>query len=101
MFTAPYGGPGPSGPEIFNESGELVWFDPLAGEAAATNLQVQQYDGKPVLTWWQGYIPPQGFGQGEEMIYSAPTSRSDACMRATATRPTCTTSTSPRRARRC
>jgi hypothetical protein len=71
IFTAPYSGPGPSGPEIFNDSGELVWFDPLAGEAAATNLQVQQYGGKPVLTWWQGYIPPQGFGQGEEMIYSS------------------------------
>ncbi len=71
IFTAPYNGPGPSGPEIFNDSGELVWFDPLAGEAAATNLQVQQYGGHPVLTWWQGYIPPQGFGQGEEMIYSS------------------------------
>ncbi len=71
IFTAPYGGPGPSGPEIFNQTGELVWFDPLAGEAAATNLQVQQYDGKPVLTWWQGYIPPQGFGEGEEMIYNS------------------------------
>jgi hypothetical protein len=71
IFTAPYGGPGPSGPEIFDESGELVWFDPLAGETEATNLQVQQYDGQPVLTWWQGYIPPQGFGQGEEMIYSS------------------------------
>ncbi|MGA8363463.1 MAG: arylsulfotransferase family protein [Solirubrobacteraceae bacterium] len=70
LFTAPYSGPGPSGPEIFNDSGELVWFDPLAGEAAATNLQVQQYAGHPVLTWWQGYIPPQGFGEGEEMIYS-------------------------------
>jgi Arylsulfotransferase (ASST) len=71
IFTAPYSGPGPSGPEIFSDTGELVWFDPLAGETAATNLQVQRYDGKPVLTWWQGYIPPQGFGQGEEMIYSS------------------------------
>jgi hypothetical protein len=24
-----------------------------------------------VLTWWQGDIHPQGFGQGEEMIYSS------------------------------
>jgi hypothetical protein len=70
LFTAPYSGPGPSGPEIFSDSGELIWFDPLAGETAAANLQVQSYDGQPVLTWWQGYIPPQGFGQGEEMIYS-------------------------------
>ncbi|HWY17355.1 MAG TPA: arylsulfotransferase family protein [Solirubrobacteraceae bacterium] len=71
VFTAPYSGPGPNGLEIFDGSGELVWFDPLPGETAATNLQVQQYAGRPVLTWWQGYIPPQGFGQGEEMIYSS------------------------------
>jgi hypothetical protein len=68
IFAAPYNGPGPSGPEIFNQSGELVWFDPLPKERYATNLQVQQLFGKPVLTWWQGYIPPQGFGVGEEII---------------------------------
>jgi hypothetical protein len=71
IFAAPYNGPGPSGPEIFSDSGELIWFHPLPGGTAATNLQVQQYDGRPVLTWWQGNIPPQGFGQGEEMIYSS------------------------------
>jgi Arylsulfotransferase (ASST) len=68
ILTAPYGGPGPNGPEMFNADGELVWFDPLGGHIEATNLQVQQYDGQPVLTWWQGYIPPQGFGEGEEII---------------------------------
>ncbi|HXN39779.1 MAG TPA: arylsulfotransferase family protein [Solirubrobacteraceae bacterium] len=68
LFAAPYGGPGPSGPLIFNEAGEPVWFDPLPTGTEATNLQVQQYDGKPVLTWWQGTIPPQGFGEGEEII---------------------------------
>lgn len=68
IFAAPYSGPGPPGPEIFNQSGELIWFDPLSGELAAANLQVQQYHAKPMLTWWQGYIPPQGFGEGEEVI---------------------------------
>ncbi len=68
LFAAPYGGPGPSGPVIFDESGSPVWFDPLPTGMEATNLQVQQYDGQPVLTWWQGSIPPQGFGEGEEMI---------------------------------
>jgi hypothetical protein len=72
IFVAPYSGPGKPGPMIFDESGNLVWFDPLAANiAAATNLQVQQLDGKPVLTWWQGYIPPQGFGQGEDLIYDS------------------------------
>jgi Arylsulfotransferase (ASST) len=68
IFAAPYSGPGPSGPEIFSQTGELVWFDPLSAGREATNLQVQQLGGQPVLTWWQGYIPPQGFGEGEEII---------------------------------
>ena len=71
IFAAPYSGPGPAGPMIFDEAGNLVWFDPLPGGVAATNLQVQQLAGKPVLTWWQGYIPKQGFGEGEELIYDS------------------------------
>jgi hypothetical protein len=68
IFAAPYSGPGPSGPMIFEESGNLVWFHPLPKGTEATDLQVQQLGGQPVLTWWQGRIPPQGFGQGEEVI---------------------------------
>src|SRR6185312_13220030 len=69
IFAAPYSGPGPAGPMIFDEAGNLVWFKPLPPLVAATNLQVQTLDGRPVLTWWQGYIPKQGFGQGEVLIY--------------------------------
>jgi hypothetical protein len=68
IFATPYSGPGTSGPMIFDEAGNLVWFDPLPAGTEATNLQVQQYEGRPVLTWWQGQIPRQGFGEGEEMI---------------------------------
>ncbi|MGA9877049.1 MAG: arylsulfotransferase family protein [Solirubrobacteraceae bacterium] len=68
IFVAPYSGPGQDGPMIFESSGNLVWFDPMPPGTESTNLQVQQYEDKPVLTWWQGYIPPQGFGQGEEVI---------------------------------
>jgi hypothetical protein len=68
VFTAPYSGPGQDGPMIFDNSGNLVWFDPLPSGIEATNLQVQTYEGQPVLTWWQGYIPPNGFGEGEEVI---------------------------------
>jgi len=71
IFTAPYSGVGQDGPMIFDDSGNLVWFDPLPPGTESTNLQVQQYEGKPVLTWWQGYIPPQGFGQGEEVILNS------------------------------
>ncbi len=71
IFTAPDAGRGPSGPTIFDRDGNLVWFDSLPTGVESTNLRVQQYDGRPVLTWWQGYIPPQGFGEGEEMIYNS------------------------------
>jgi hypothetical protein len=68
IFSAPYSGPGQSGPMIFNEAGNVVWFHPVPSGDESSNLQVQQLDGKPVLSWWQGYVPPQGFGEGEEII---------------------------------
>jgi hypothetical protein len=71
LFSTPYSGPGQSGPMIFDEAGNVVWFDPLPSGTEASNLQLQQLDGKPVLSWWQGYIPPQGFGQGEEVIVNS------------------------------
>jgi hypothetical protein len=68
IFSAPYSGPGGDGPMITEPDGQLVWFDPLPKGTYSTNLQVQSFEGQPVLTWWQGYIPPQGFGEGEEVI---------------------------------
>ncbi len=68
IFAAPYSGPGGDGPMIVDGTGQLVWFDPLPRGTYATNLQVQSYGGQPVLTWWQGYILKQGFGEGEEMV---------------------------------
>ena len=68
LFTAPYSGPGGDGPMITESDGQLVWFDPLPKGTYGTNLQVQSFEGQPALTWWQGYIPPQGFGEGEEVI---------------------------------
>jgi hypothetical protein len=68
IFTAPYNGSGQAGPMIFDEAGNLVWFDPVPPEDAAADLKVEQLGGRPVITWWQGYIPPAGFGEGEEVI---------------------------------
>jgi hypothetical protein len=68
IFASPYNGPGRSGPMIFDEAGNLVWFAPTPPGLQATNLQVQQLEGRPVLSWWQGLIPEQGFGEGEEII---------------------------------
>jgi hypothetical protein len=67
-FVAPYGGPGQAGPMILDQNGGLVWFKPLPTYTFATNLRVQEYLGKPVLTWWQGDISVHGYGLGEDLI---------------------------------
>jgi Arylsulfotransferase (ASST) len=68
IFTAPYGGPGQSGPMIVDGNGAMIWFEPLRVGSAAANLQVQTFLGRPVLTWWQGDISVHGFGLGEDVI---------------------------------
>jgi hypothetical protein len=68
VFIAPYGRPGQTGPMILEPNGGLLWFKPLPAHISAANLRVQEYDGKPVLTWWQGRIREIGFGQGEDVI---------------------------------
>jgi hypothetical protein len=70
LLLAPYQGDGTAGPMIAEQNGNLVWFHPLPTGEQATSLKVQQYDGKPVLTWWQGRILEVGFGQGEDVIYN-------------------------------
>jgi Arylsulfotransferase (ASST) len=67
-LLTPAAGPGQSGPMILDPSGGLVWFKALPPGISATNLQVQQYAGRPVLTWWQGDISEHGFGLGEDVI---------------------------------
>lgn len=70
FFLAPYQGTGSPGPMIVSPAGRLIWFHPLPAGFSATNFQVQSYEGKPVLTWWQGRILKLGFGQGEDEIYN-------------------------------
>ena len=67
-FVAPYTGPGEAGPMILDQSGGLVWFKQLPVHTSATNFKVQEYEGRPVLTWWQGDISVHGFGLGEDVI---------------------------------
>jgi hypothetical protein len=69
LFLAPYQGRGTPGPLISEQNGTLVWFHPLPAGEQATDFEVQQYEGKPALTWWQGRILKVGFGQGEDVIY--------------------------------
>lgn len=70
FFLAPYQGEGTPGPMIVDQGGNLVWSHPLPAGVESTNFSVQQYEGKPVLAWWQGRILEVGFGQGEEVLYN-------------------------------
>jgi len=70
IFIAVYPGPGSMGPAIFDPTGALVWFHTLPRDTFATDLRVQRYRSRPVLTWWQGTISHHGFGFGEGEIYS-------------------------------
>jgi hypothetical protein len=56
---------------IAAQDGTLVWFHALPKGWDATNFQVQRYQGKPVLTWWQGRIVKVGFGEGEDVVYDS------------------------------
>ena len=70
IFLTPQFGPIQNGPEILDPTGRLIWFAPVPRGDTAANLQVQQYRGQPVLTWWQGYTDA-GMGIGEDLIYDS------------------------------
>jgi hypothetical protein len=70
LFLAPYQGSGTPGPMIVDQAGNLIWFHPLPAGDSSTNFRPQTYNGKTVLTWWQGRILKLGFGQGEDEIYN-------------------------------
>ncbi len=75
LFVAPLHAPGyrqaiygQFGPMIFDDSGGLVWSDPLGGGQIGMDFRAQTLEGRPVLTWWQGRIAAVGYGSGEDVI---------------------------------
>jgi Arylsulfotransferase (ASST) len=59
FFTDPLVGQG--GPMILDSKGRYVWLRPASPTAPDTlNLQVQRYQGKPVLSWWDGTVKNTG-----------------------------------------
>jgi Arylsulfotransferase (ASST) len=53
IFIAPQGC-GVSGPEIISSTGQVIWFHALPAGEMATDFRTQTYQGRPVLTWFQG-----------------------------------------------
>jgi hypothetical protein len=54
------------GPMILDPYGGLVWFAPLQ-RGTAFNVQVHNYRGQSVLTYWQGTLV-NGIGQGQDLV---------------------------------
>lgn len=71
LFVAPQAGPLQDGVELLGPWAGLVYFKPIPRGETATDFREQSYDGKPVLTWWQGHVSEQGVGYGEDEIYSS------------------------------
>ncbi len=55
-----------SGPVLLDDAGDPVWYLPLP-HVQVQNLRVQAYEGKPVLTWYEG--TPGGLYGGSCVIY--------------------------------
>jgi hypothetical protein len=70
IFITPATGPGQDGPMILEPNGALVWFKPVPTGVSTSDLRVQQFEGKPVLTWWEGQII-DGHGRGDDYIYNS------------------------------
>lgn len=66
VFLAPASGPSQLGALIVDSTGEPVWFQPAAGKSLH-DFRVQELNGEPVLTWWEGTFQ-DGYGEGEYVI---------------------------------
>jgi hypothetical protein len=69
VFISPDSSGAQDGPMILEPDGGLVWFKPVPAGSEAEDLRVQQYEGKPVLTWWEGQVI-DGHGRGNDYVYS-------------------------------
>ena len=70
LFIGAQHGPVQNGPMIIGPYGGLIWFQPVPHNSTATDFNVQSYQGKPVLTWWQGNVSFAGTGNGVDEIYN-------------------------------
>src|SRR3954469_15002287 len=66
VFIAPKKNVVQAGPMIVDDRGRMMWFRPL-NTRGVTDFRVQQYRGRPVLTWWRGR-PFHGKGDGNYAI---------------------------------
>ena len=60
---------GQGGPLILDSHLQPVWFDPVPTSVYALNLRSQTFQGKPVLSWWEGVVSNTGVvASGEDFV---------------------------------
>ncbi len=71
FFVSPFGDQTTyaNGPEILDQNGNVVWFKAVPSGQEASDFRTQTYQGKPVLTWWQG-TGLGGVANGTDYIYN-------------------------------
>jgi len=71
IFISPFGDTTSyaNGPEIINNEGDVIWFHAVPAGQEASDFRTQTYDGRPVLTWWQG-TGLGGLSSGVDYIYN-------------------------------
>ena len=72
---------GQSGPLIIDNHLQPVWFKPVPVDEVAGNLSEQTYEGKPVLTWWQGVVTNTGATERGEYVIADQHYRTVATLR--------------------
>jgi hypothetical protein len=66
LFLAPSSGPGQRGALILDGRGDVVWFHPTT-PLTAMNFRAAVFEGRPVLTWWEGRAE-RGLGRGRYVV---------------------------------
>lgn len=65
-FTAPFGPAGVNGMQIMDDNEQVVYFQPT--DKKIFDFKVQTYQGKKVLTWFEGDVVLPGLGRGSYVI---------------------------------
>ncbi|MDX6512605.1 MAG: hypothetical protein QOE36_2109, partial [Gaiellaceae bacterium] len=71
VFLAQKGKGKKGGPVIADDRGRIIWYHQLEPPVEATDFRTQTYQGKPVLTWWEGRISKAGVGRGSYVVYDS------------------------------
>jgi hypothetical protein len=69
LFLAPSSGPGQRGVLIVDDAGAPIWFHSTS-PSTAMNFRAALYQGRPVLSWWEGKAV-HGLGVGEHVVFDS------------------------------